>query len=257
MSGEVGEIAEIFQWKGPTESGIVEGVFSTKEIINVGEEVADVFIYSTRLCDLCGIDMACAARYCASNPLTGQPNDEFTTRCTHPFNQPWDGDTLTFKELEEMLRPSISVEKSPRRVALLLSSKCGKVCDLFQVKSESASLPGLPGWSNTEKVELALLMGSIALLLMRLALMARTTLDMCISDKLRKNDAKYPADLVQGSSAKYTAYESRIQKAAAKSTAGAGSNQLLSVLGGLTLCAVGVVVGMHLGKNGLVLAFLK
>ncbi len=150
-------------------------------------------------------------------------------------------------------------EKSPRHVALLLSSKCGQVCNLFQLKSEAASLPGLPGWSSSEKVELSLLMGSIAILLMRLASMARYTLNQCISDKFKKNDAKYPAELVKGSSAKYTAYESRIQKTAAAkaAAAGAGSNLLLSVVGGLAMCALGVAVGMHLGRSGIVLTFLK
>ena len=66
LSGEVGELIEVFQWKGyfgvgdlPKKKSVL---FSEKELINIGEEIADVWIYSTRLCDVCEIDLACSVR---------------------------------------------------------------------------------------------------------------------------------------------------------------------------------------------------
>lgn len=37
LSGECGEVCEIFQWKGPVES-INDTRFSEKELVNIGEE---------------------------------------------------------------------------------------------------------------------------------------------------------------------------------------------------------------------------
>ena len=51
LSGEVGEISEIFQWRGPLEEGI-DDTFSIRDREHIGEELADVFIYTTRLSDL-------------------------------------------------------------------------------------------------------------------------------------------------------------------------------------------------------------
>lgn len=56
--GEVGEIAEIFQWKGEVQVGL-QG-WSDKEKVHVGEEIADVASYLLRLADVCGIDIETA-----------------------------------------------------------------------------------------------------------------------------------------------------------------------------------------------------
>jgi dCTP diphosphatase len=44
--GEVGELSEIFQWKGEVEPGLPK--FSDKERQNVAEELADVLMYLIR-----------------------------------------------------------------------------------------------------------------------------------------------------------------------------------------------------------------
>ena len=54
--GEVGEVAEIFQWKGEVKTGL-EG-FTEAEKIHVGEEISDVLAYLIRLADMSGIDLA-------------------------------------------------------------------------------------------------------------------------------------------------------------------------------------------------------
>mmetsp|Transcript_46939 Transcript_46939/g.75444 ORF Transcript_46939/g.75444 Transcript_46939/m.75444 type:complete len:196 (-) Transcript_46939:106-693(-) len=60
LVGEVGELAEIFQWKGEVSPGVPE--FSEKERVHLGEELSDVLIYLVRLADRCQIDLASAAR---------------------------------------------------------------------------------------------------------------------------------------------------------------------------------------------------
>jgi len=68
--GEVGEISELFQWKGKTEVGL-NGMslhfpakiyfsnldWSEAQKYALGDEIADVFLYIIRLADRCGIDL--------------------------------------------------------------------------------------------------------------------------------------------------------------------------------------------------------
>ncbi|KAL2921308.1 dCTP pyrophosphatase 1 [Bienertia sinuspersici] len=59
MVGEVGELSEIFQWKGEVAKGLPNWQESDKE--HLGEELSDVLLYLIRLADICGIDLADAA----------------------------------------------------------------------------------------------------------------------------------------------------------------------------------------------------
>lgn len=62
LVGEVGELAECFQWKGEVRPGLPEWTAAEKE--HLGEELSDVLLYLVRLSDVCGIDLpaACAAK---------------------------------------------------------------------------------------------------------------------------------------------------------------------------------------------------
>jgi NTP pyrophosphatase (non-canonical NTP hydrolase) len=55
LANEAGELLEIFQWLTPEQSLAVMDEPSVAE--HVGEEVADVFAYLLRLCDVLGIDL--------------------------------------------------------------------------------------------------------------------------------------------------------------------------------------------------------
>lgn len=57
--GEVGEVSEIFQWKGEVEKGLVD--WKEEEKVHLGEELSDVLLYLVRLSDICGIDLTKAA----------------------------------------------------------------------------------------------------------------------------------------------------------------------------------------------------
>ncbi|KZV48546.1 dCTP pyrophosphatase 1 [Dorcoceras hygrometricum] len=59
MVGEVGELSEIFQWRGEVEKGLPNWEDSEKE--HLGEELSDVLLYLIRLADICGIDLGDAA----------------------------------------------------------------------------------------------------------------------------------------------------------------------------------------------------
>ena len=59
LVGEVGELVEHFQWLTPEESAEVMKDDSRAGL--VAEELADVFIYLTRLADILGVDLLDAA----------------------------------------------------------------------------------------------------------------------------------------------------------------------------------------------------
>ncbi|KAK9138530.1 hypothetical protein Sjap_009124 [Stephania japonica] len=59
LVGEVGELSEIFQWRGEVPRGLPDWNEHDKQ--HLGEELSDVLLYLVRLSDICGIDLAKAA----------------------------------------------------------------------------------------------------------------------------------------------------------------------------------------------------
>lgn len=59
LTGEVGELSEIFQWLTPEESSAITD--DARGRAKVEEELADVFIYLLRLADVLGVDLVAAA----------------------------------------------------------------------------------------------------------------------------------------------------------------------------------------------------
>jgi len=55
MVGEVGEVSEIFQWKGEVEEGLTGWSNEDKE--HVAQELSDVLIYLVRLAEKCHVDL--------------------------------------------------------------------------------------------------------------------------------------------------------------------------------------------------------
>ena len=62
LVGEVGELAEVFQWKSDEMAPPGLSKFSSDEREHLGEELSDVLLYLTRLADVCGIDLARAVK---------------------------------------------------------------------------------------------------------------------------------------------------------------------------------------------------
>ena len=59
LTGEVGELAEIFQWQTDAEAA---AIMTTDHAEHVRQEVADVFLYLMRLAMVLGIDLDAAVR---------------------------------------------------------------------------------------------------------------------------------------------------------------------------------------------------
>nr|CAB3485128.1 unnamed protein product [Digitaria exilis] len=59
MIAEVGELSELFMWKGEVRKGLADWDEAEKE--HLGEELSDVLLYLVRLSDICGVDLADAA----------------------------------------------------------------------------------------------------------------------------------------------------------------------------------------------------
>ncbi|KAI7745214.1 hypothetical protein M8C21_016635 [Ambrosia artemisiifolia] len=59
LVGEVGELSEIFQWKGEVERGLPN--WSSDDKKHLEEEISDVLLYLVQLADVCGLDLGQAA----------------------------------------------------------------------------------------------------------------------------------------------------------------------------------------------------
>ncbi len=55
LFGEVGELAEVFQWSG--DDGLLRDVVSEETLDKAAQEIADVCIYLLRLCDVCHVPL--------------------------------------------------------------------------------------------------------------------------------------------------------------------------------------------------------
>ncbi|XP_031101294.1 dCTP pyrophosphatase 1-like [Ipomoea triloba] len=83
MIGEVGELTEIFQWKGEVAKGLPD--WDEAEKIHLGEELSDVLLNLVRLSDVCGIDLGKAAlRKVQLNALKYPPPTHHSPTKTQP-----------------------------------------------------------------------------------------------------------------------------------------------------------------------------
>lgn len=136
----------------------------------------------------------------------------------------WDGTTL------EALRSEMSEfagERDwdqfhqPRNLLLALMGEVGELSEIFQWRGDEGSRPGLAGWSESDKVHLGEELSDVLLYLIRLADRCGVDLGAAARRKMDKNRRKYPADLVRGSSAKYTAYKAAARARGADGGGGA------------------------------------
>jgi len=247
-SGECGEVCEIFQWKGSLESyhnNEHNADFSEKENVKIGEEIADVFIYTTRLSDVCCIDLAHAVRLIFNKQPSAfdfkLPIDPFSNYEASVFlrpqesNQLWDSLDLSYLSesvLDTTMHPYF---RSRRHIVLSLQSHVGQVCQLFGSKSESECLAGLTNWPVSDVSKLATLLGTICILLMFLAYHSNQSLSTCISDYFDKKE---------GRSIKYTKYGQQQTKAVSVDKIGVAYPAPFSIL----ILTVAVALGYFLAQ---------
>ena len=185
--------------------------FTEKETINIGEEISDVFIYTTRLCEICRIDLPYGVRSLLQPDMykfTNESDDAPIVTVKRGDKDLWT--ELSFEELDERTRlytPYNSMTQ--RQLALSIQSEVGRACDIFKYKTEIESPIGLVGWNITEVAALRVILATICILLACLARASNHELGTCIASKFNKNDLKYPVSLSKGSSKKYTAYTSQ------------------------------------------------
>lgn len=215
-------------------------VFTEKEIKHIGEELADVFIYSTRLCDICNIDLPAFVRSCAGLPASGPV---WSTN----INSLAIWSNLSFDDLHKSSRLNV---RSVRELVLELHLEVGRICELFNSRSETMNRYGLVDWTDTERKRLSTTIATVCMILATIADMVKLSLASCITDKFAKNDAKYPVDLVRGKSGKYTEYVEKIKQQqksfVVRAFENAFSNNNLNVL---LLCCLSIACGYIGGKR--------
>jgi dCTP diphosphatase len=110
----------------------------------------------------------------------------------------------------------------PRNLVLAMMGEMGEVAELFRWKSDKDAPPYLTNWPPADKDKLADELADVMIFLTRLADRCGIDLGQAVSKKFMKNRAKYPSDLVRGSSKKYTefdGYERRVAESEALSEA--------------------------------------
>lgn len=92
---------------------------------------------------------------------------------------------------------------SPKNLAMALTVEAAELQECFQWLTEAQSQALTAEQLTAVRDEIA----DVQLYLIRLAGQVGVDIEQACWDKMKKNDAKYPADRVQGSAQKYTAYE--------------------------------------------------
>lgn len=177
---------------------------SSREIEHTGEEIADVFIYSIRLADIVGLDMAQCVQHSAF-----ESKSPITCTLNSLMNDSWID--CNFESLEKQLQSSVEKYRSHRQVSLQLQGHVGKVCQLFASYHESDNVFGLKSWSEDDIIHLKASLGLVGRTLMILAMMSNLRVGEVIARKFEKNAIKYPVELSKGSSAKYTEYGTKLR----------------------------------------------
>lgn len=247
MAGEIGELAEIFQWKGSLDNIPFEGAgFTARERVHIGEEIADVFVYCTRLCDECNVNVTAVIRrllaVASDGPIDVSDCHGVSGAGPGPFlgstpsasrtdgNAAWD--PLTFAEVRSLIGDSAGRgyigrsggSVSPRAVIYQLLRHLGTVGAALEGKGEARQTPematsavfNVPGeffveWTDVAEIRgFVIALAEIYLCLMVLCEYIGLEQGAILEDKIGKNNRKYPADLVRGRSAKYTAYEAEV-----------------------------------------------
>ena len=91
---------------------------------------------------------------------------------------------------------------NPKNLAISISLEANELLEHFQWKSMEES----EAYAKTASKEIAEEIADVAIYLFELADNLGIDLFAAVDSKLKKNDAKYPAEKVRGSSQKYTEY---------------------------------------------------
>jgi NTP pyrophosphatase (non-canonical NTP hydrolase) len=95
---------------------------------------------------------------------------------------------------------------SPKNLSMALSVEASELVECFQWLTEEQSKDLSPKQYQAVVDEMA----DVQVYLLRLATKLDVNMVEAVEQKMAKNSAKYPADLVKGSTKKYTEYEQNI-----------------------------------------------
>lgn len=93
----------------------------------------------------------------------------------------------------------------PRNLLLAMVGEVGEVAELFQWRGDVGE--GLPGWTESERENLAQELSDVLIYLVELAEKCHVDLPQAVLRKMALNRLKYPASKVHGSAKKYTEYK--------------------------------------------------
>jgi NTP pyrophosphatase (non-canonical NTP hydrolase) len=197
-----------------------------KKIVHIGEEISDVVLYTTRLADLCGINLARAATIALDHPQCDPAAlAEMASALSCVEFQTWDD--ISIDGYQRVTKSYMGhcrsvVDNSPRTLLYYIQACVGKVCSRFWRYTEDESTGGLGRWRPEDKAAVALSLGRLMLSACMLCNEVGISLSEVVADKYAKNVKKYPKELAKGSSDKYTVYmnakSSNIDNTPARST---------------------------------------
>ena len=111
----------------------------------------------------------------------------------------------------------------PRNLVLAMMGEMGEVAELFRWKSDTDAPPYLANWPPQEKEKLADELADVMIFLTRLSDRCGIDLGQAVSTKFIKNRAKYPSELVRGSSKKYNEFDGHERRVAESEALGAAA----------------------------------
>lgn len=248
----------------------IKSSYTDKEYINIAEEVSDVFIYTTRLAERCHINLSlCISDYISACATTHITPISIYHNCIE--GNEWH--SLSFESLDQTLTAMLSLEpavissptpaaayvnsksiisikelkaisKSPRRLCLTVQKYIGMTAGIFAKQMETRSTHGLNEWSDDDKIELSNHLSSVVILLSVLSKLFQYQLSSIIMDKFIKNERKYPAELVKGSSKKYNEYRNN-----ATASNSVTLNKSDAIAYSMIIALSSILIGLALGKR--------
>ncbi|OQR97769.1 XTP3-transactivated protein [Thraustotheca clavata] len=127
--------------------------------------------------------------------------------------------TLTLEDLRKKIAAFADERNwnqyhTPRNLLLAMTGEVGELCECFQWRGDNDQNPD--AWTAAEREHLGEELSDVLIYLIRLADKCNVDLPAAALDKIKKNAIKYPAAVcivqVQGSSLKYTTYETTQEK---------------------------------------------
>lgn len=183
----------------PTDSPNKQWNLTPATVEHIGEEVSDVLVYSTRLADLCGLDLASA--------VVGRRPPQESSDCSSAVGActPWR--ELALDDISSAHYRAGPCGEIPvvriRSTLFLLQSSLGAMCAVFS----KDGYDNVINMTVQDKAEIARHLSGIVIALGDVCVDVGISLSSSVTDKIAKNIKKYPKDIVKGSSAKYTEYK--------------------------------------------------